>query len=126
MKSTYSEAFVEQAVNKALSRGTRPITEISRELNVPYHTLRKWLGKSSMSKRARDRRPSDWSPENLRAVGSALAKISMVRLRRIEDLDYQRQAISVPARISIGSAASRHAAMCTLLGIEPRASISRP
>src|SRR3546814_19837821 len=67
MKSTYSEAFIEQAVSKALARGSRPITEISRDLNVPYHTLRKWLGKSSMSKRgefkSRERRQGDWSPE---------------------------------------------------------------
>jgi len=65
MKPTYSEAFIDQAVSKALARGTRPVTEISRDLNVPYHTLRKWLARMSMSKRgeSRERRPGDWSPE---------------------------------------------------------------
>ncbi len=65
MKSMYSEAFIEQAISKALARGTRPITEISRDLNVPYHTLRKWLTRMSMSKRGepKERRPGDWSRE---------------------------------------------------------------
>src|SRR3546814_4520190 len=41
-----------------------PYTTLFRS---PYHTLRKWLGKSSMSKRgefkSRERRPGGWSPE---------------------------------------------------------------
>src|SRR3546814_6744150 len=88
MKSTYSEAFIEQAVSKALARGSRPITEISRDLNVPYHTLRKWLGKSSMSKRgefkSRERRPGDWSPEEqLQALRSEEHTSELQSLMRI-------------------------------------------
>ena len=39
MKSTYSEAFVEQALVKLLSRGDRTIRSVAEDLNVNHHTL---------------------------------------------------------------------------------------
>lgn len=40
MKQKYSEAFIEQAVVKLLSRGKRTVREIALDLNVSYHTAK--------------------------------------------------------------------------------------
>lgn len=50
MKTNYSEAFVEQAVIKLLSRGKRTIREVAFELNVNYHTARNWTKKEAVNK----------------------------------------------------------------------------
>ena len=39
MKSTYSEAFVEQALVKLLSRGDRTVRSVAEDLNVNHHLL---------------------------------------------------------------------------------------
>ena len=38
MKTNYSDAFVEQAIVKLLSRGGRTIESVAQELNINYHT----------------------------------------------------------------------------------------
>ena len=40
MKSTYTEAFVEQALVKLFSRGDRTIRSVADDLSVNYHTLK--------------------------------------------------------------------------------------
>ena len=45
MKSTYTEAFVEQARVKVLSRGDRTIRSIADELNMNHYTLKNWMKK---------------------------------------------------------------------------------
>ena len=39
MKTKYSEAFIEQALVKLLTRGERTIRLVAEDLNVNYHTL---------------------------------------------------------------------------------------
>lgn len=73
MKTNYSEAFVEQAVIKLLSRGKRTIREVALELNVNYHTARNWIKKGPANKAVvagtKEKRPQDWStPEQLQAL----------------------------------------------------------
>ncbi|OYV45939.1 MAG: transposase [Burkholderiales bacterium 21-58-4] len=67
MKSTYSEAFIEQALVKVFSRGSHTIRETSQGLNVPYHTLKHWMQRKTMAKRGvsatKERRPADWSAQ---------------------------------------------------------------
>ena len=63
MKTNYSEAFVEQAVIKLLSRGKRTIRAVALELNVNYHTARNWTKKGAANKAVvtepREKRPQD-------------------------------------------------------------------
>src|ERR1700681_4334660 len=59
MKTTYSEAFVEQALVKVFSRGDRTVRSIADELNVSYFTLKNWMRKISVEKRTQDWRPEE-------------------------------------------------------------------
>jgi transposase len=73
MKTNYSEAFVEQALIKLVSRGKRTIREVALELNVNYHTARNWVKKGAANKavvaQTKEKRPQDWSaPEQLQAL----------------------------------------------------------
>ena len=43
MKSSYTEAFREQAVEKVLQRGHKTIQTLADELNVNHFTLKNWL-----------------------------------------------------------------------------------
>ena len=67
MKSTYSEAFVEQARVKVLSRGDRTIRSVADELNVNHYTLKNWMkkipGEQRSASSSKERRPQDWRPE---------------------------------------------------------------
>ena len=45
MKQKYSEAFIEQAVVKLLSRGKRTVREVALDLNASYHTAKNWSKK---------------------------------------------------------------------------------
>lgn len=66
MKSTYSEAFVEQALIKVYSRGGRTVRAVAEELNVNYHTVKNWMKHKSVSKSetpAKEKRPQDWTRE---------------------------------------------------------------
>jgi transposase-like protein len=65
MTAKHTEAFIEQALVKAFSRGTRTITAVAAELNVNHHTLRYWMSKKSIiksvAKAAQEKRPQDWT-----------------------------------------------------------------
>ena len=66
MKSSYTEAFREQAVEKVLQRGHKTIQTLADELNVNHYTLKNWLKttrRESMSKTPVSKRPNDWSTE---------------------------------------------------------------
>ncbi len=41
--TTYSAAFKEEAIRKALQRGTRTVADLARELNMSVHTLKGWI-----------------------------------------------------------------------------------
>jgi transposase-like protein len=73
MKTNYSEAFVEHALIKLVSRGKRTIREVALELNVNYHTARNWVKKGAAHKAiatgTKEKRPQDWSAaEQLQAL----------------------------------------------------------
>ena len=67
MKSTYSEAFIEQALVKVFSRGNRSVLSVTRELNINYHTVKHWMrNKSAENGKLAvipDKRPQDWRAE---------------------------------------------------------------
>ena len=68
MKSQYSEEFIEQALVKLLSRGSRSVKSLAQELNVNYHTAKNWLKRGSRVKAGsvsvKERRPQDWSAQD--------------------------------------------------------------
>jgi len=47
MKTTYSEAFIEQALVKVYSRGGRTIRLVAEDLNVNHFTLKHWMSMKS-------------------------------------------------------------------------------
>jgi transposase-like protein len=67
MKTKYSEAFIEQALVKLLTRGGRTIRRVADDLNVNYHTLKNWTKRKTVSKvgvsAAKEKRPQDWIAE---------------------------------------------------------------
>ena len=66
MKSKYSPAFREQAIQKLLQRGDKTIQCIAEELNINVFTLRNWLKQyrpHTMSEHKSTKRPIDWTPE---------------------------------------------------------------
>ena len=64
MKSAYSEAFVEQARVKVLSRGDRTIRSIADELNMNHYTLKNWMkkvpGEQRSASSSKEKWPQDW------------------------------------------------------------------
>lgn len=68
MKSEYSEEFIEQALVKLLSRGSRSVKSVAQELNVNYHTAKNWLKRASTVKAGptsvKERRPQDWNAQD--------------------------------------------------------------
>ena len=67
MKTNYSDAFIEQAVIKLLSRGERTVRSVAQDINVNYHTAKNWIKKGMANKAgvspAKERRPQDWSAQ---------------------------------------------------------------
>ncbi len=66
MKSSYTEAFKEQAVEKVLQRGRKTIQTMADELNVNHYTLKNWLKtypRTSMTKTTTNKRLEDQSAE---------------------------------------------------------------
>lgn len=65
MKSSYTEAFKEQAVQKALTRGGKSLKSVAKELNMSHWTLRDWLknipGGDLKTNEHRPKRPQDWT-----------------------------------------------------------------
>jgi transposase-like protein len=73
MTKKYPEAFIEQALVKAFSRGGRSIKTVADELSVNHHTLRYWMKNKSIiagaAVGAKEKRPQDWTPaEQLAAL----------------------------------------------------------
>ena len=73
MKQVYSEAFIEQALIKVFSRGSRTIKDVADELQIHIYTLKHWMKRNSVPKRqaipTTDKRPADWTPaEKLNAL----------------------------------------------------------
>jgi transposase-like protein len=73
MKSSYTQAFKEQAVEKALLRGQRSLKSVADELNISHWTLRDWLKKLPGDKLKTQidssKRPRDWTlPERLQGL----------------------------------------------------------
>ena len=78
MKQKYSEAFIEQAVVKLLSRGKRTVREVALELNVSYHTAKNWMKRGHPERAGasagKEKRPQDWSAsEQLQALNETHA-----------------------------------------------------
>lgn len=65
--STYSAAFKEQAISKALARGDRTFKSVADELNMSVFTLKNWMNgivhKDLKAALAKEKRPQDWSLE---------------------------------------------------------------
>jgi len=65
MTTKYPEAFIEQALVKAYSRGHRSIKLVAEDLNVNHYTLRYWMKNKVMTNKdtstAREKRPQDWT-----------------------------------------------------------------
>ena len=63
----YSEAFIEQALVKAFSRGERTIKSVADDVNVNHYTLKYWMKKNSVIKSnvtaIKEKRPQDWTAE---------------------------------------------------------------
>lgn len=68
MKSTYSEAFQKQALEKVYQRGNRSIRAVASEFNVRHHTLKGGMKKrgtpSPLGIPPRAQRPADWTRED--------------------------------------------------------------
>ena len=66
MTAKYPEAFIEQALVKVYSRGSRSIKSVAEDLNVNHHTLKYWMkNKVVINKDAppvREKCPKDWTP----------------------------------------------------------------
>jgi transposase-like protein len=74
----YSTEFIEQALQKVLSRGNQSIVSVARDLNVNDHTLRYWIKMQSNQVRpttaTKERRPIDWTAaERLQALQESYA-----------------------------------------------------
>lgn len=67
MTPQYSQAFIEQAVIKLLSRGKRSIISVAQELNINYHTAKYWLKRAMLRQppvsTTKEKRPQDWSAQ---------------------------------------------------------------
>jgi transposase len=69
MKSSYSAAFIEQALVKVYSRGGRSIPSIAQELHINHETLKSWIKRKSStvneltSPETKEKRPQDWRVE---------------------------------------------------------------
>ena len=64
MNNKFTQGFKEQAVQKALTRGTKNLDLLAQELSVGYSTLQKWIReyKTVNSKHTKNKRPHDWTP----------------------------------------------------------------
>jgi hypothetical protein len=67
MTAKHPEAFIEQALVKAYSRGDRTIKSVAEDLNVNHHTLKYWMKNKAVTKSGvsatREKRPQDWTAE---------------------------------------------------------------
>ncbi len=67
MTAKHSEAFIEQALVKAYSRGGRTIKSVAEDLNINHHTLKYWMKNKTVTNSGvsatREKRPQDWTVE---------------------------------------------------------------
>ena len=67
MEQKYSEAVIDQAVVKLLSRGKRTVREVALDLNVNYYTAKNWMKRGAPATAAigspQEKRPQDWSAQ---------------------------------------------------------------
>jgi len=67
MATTYSAAFIEQALVKVYSRGDRSILSVAKDLNINHHTLRYWMKRKSIiigsTAPEKAKSPHDWTTE---------------------------------------------------------------
>jgi hypothetical protein len=72
MSKAPSSAFIEQALVKVYSRGSRTIASVAEDLNLNVYTLKGWMRSRSRVQPAslaglgtsgQDKRPQDWKPE---------------------------------------------------------------
>ena len=65
MTAKYSEAFIEQALVKAYTRGNQTIKSVAADLNVGIYTLKYWMKRKAANKSiasaTREKRPQDWT-----------------------------------------------------------------
>lgn len=61
----FTHGFKEQAVQKALTRGSKTMKTIAQELNVGYSTLERWIRdyKEMNPDKDKSQRPQDWTKE---------------------------------------------------------------
>jgi len=67
MAIRYTEGFIEQALFKVYSRGTRTVKSVAEELDVNCHTVKNWMKRKEASTAsvpaAKEKRPQDWTAE---------------------------------------------------------------
>ena len=65
MSKVYSDAFIEQALVKVFSRGTRTVQDVADDLHVNYYTVKNWIRRKNLfmlkASSDREKRPQDWS-----------------------------------------------------------------
>ncbi|MCF6299350.1 MAG: transposase [Thiomicrorhabdus sp.] len=76
MNTKFTEDFKEQAVQKALLRGTTHLKTVAKELEIGYSTLQKWIRdyRAVTPDIEKNQRPQDWSrKEQLQALMDTVA-----------------------------------------------------
>ncbi len=65
MNNKFTQGFKEQAVQKALTRGSKKVELLAQELSVGYSTLQKWIReyKTVNFEHTKNKRPLDWTRE---------------------------------------------------------------
>ena len=67
MKTTYSDAFIEQALVKVFSRGDRTIRSVAEDVNINFYTLKNWMKTKSLNQQntapSKEKRPQEWTSE---------------------------------------------------------------
>lgn len=69
----YNQSFREQAIQKALQKGSRSLKTIASDLSVGYSTLHRWIREShrglTVNNMKTNKRPKDWSgPEKFQVL----------------------------------------------------------
>ncbi len=73
MKTNYTDAFRQQALQKAYSRGSRTVISVAEELNMNHWTLKNWMTSKNKNKvkqgNSTSKSPANWgSAERLDAL----------------------------------------------------------
>lgn len=73
MSKQYTDGFIEQALVKVYSRGSRSVRSVADELNVNYETVKNWVKRKKLDKLSvmvnKEKRPQEWTAaEQLQAL----------------------------------------------------------